>query len=60
MQAFGVSKEDAKSRREDGDEYARAQKAKPLAALVGTFTPPAKMFDEIIRGDAKLLSTFHS
>lgn len=54
-QAFGVSKEDAKNRREDGDEYARAQKAKPLAALVGTFTPPAKMFDEIISGDAKAI-----
>ena len=34
---------------------ARAQKAKPLTALVGTFTPPAKMFDEIIRGDAKAI-----
>lgn len=50
---FGVSKEEAAQRRSEGDKGARAIKAEPLGTTVGMFTPPAKMFDEILRSDPK-------
>lgn len=54
-QFLGVDKEEAAERREAGDENVRPQEAKPFAATVGMFVPPAKMFDEIIRGDKKAI-----
>jgi RNA polymerase sigma factor (sigma-70 family) len=50
---FGVSKEEAADARADGDKSARSIKAAPLGTLAGVFTPPFKMFDEIVRGDKK-------
>lgn len=50
---FGVSKEEAKDRREAGDKGARKIDAAPSETTLKMFVPPYKMFDEIVRGDPK-------
>jgi RNA polymerase sigma-70 factor (ECF subfamily) len=49
----GVSKEDAKARRAAGDANAKAQRAKPIEALVDVVVPPYKMFQDVLTGDPK-------
>jgi hypothetical protein len=51
----GVSKEAAQERRDAGDTGARATKAEPFQTVMGMALPPAKMFDEIVRGDPNAL-----
>lgn len=50
-QMFGVSKEEAERRREEGNERARAQTASPIGAVASTFIPPYKVFDQVLRAD---------
>lgn len=54
-QFAGVSKEEAKERREGGEAFVRPQAAKPIRALGGMAIPPAKMFDEIVTLDPKAI-----
>lgn len=51
--ALGVSKEEAKERRKEGEKGARPIPPEPVKTILGTFAPPAKMFDEILRADKK-------
>lgn len=50
-QATGVSKEEARERRRDGQPYARQQDAKPLQAVASLASPPIKMWEEILTAD---------
>lgn len=48
---FGVSKEEARERRKDGDKASRKIPAEPIQSVLKTFAPPARMFDDILRGE---------
>jgi RNA polymerase sigma-70 factor (ECF subfamily) len=52
-QFFGVDKAEAAQRRKDGDKKSRTVPARPIQAIVNTFAPPVKMFDDILRADPK-------
>ncbi len=49
--ALGVSKEDARIRRAEGDIYARAQESDIGQAALGLIAPPYKMYSEFVRAD---------
>jgi RNA polymerase sigma-70 factor (ECF subfamily) len=51
---FGVSKEDAKDRRANG-ENVRAQPPQPLKALGNMAAPPWQMYEQIVTGDPKAI-----
>jgi hypothetical protein len=49
----GVTREEARIRREGGDKNARSQMGKPLDGIAGAFVPPYQIFDSLMSGDPK-------
>lgn len=47
----GVSRQAAQLRRDSGDKMARASEAQPVIATLELAMPPARIFDDVIRGD---------
>lgn len=54
-QFAGVSKEEAAERRKAGNKGARAKKAEPISAIASSFTPPFRMFDQLLSGDPRAI-----